>query len=146
MPQAWRPSFILKCHGQRSVQWTIRSLSFCFRVVKKSTQAVLRHLQPSSETGKRSSSMVDYASITFQFFNLRTFSFQKQFLREVHFQALVSLYSLLLLRLTQPREVQAQLAWKAKGAAHGVSSTVILDCLDLVSDDLSIQNFLRNNG
>ena len=46
-------------------------LSFCFRVVKKSAQAVLRHLQPNSETGKRSSSMVDLASITFQFFNLR---------------------------------------------------------------------------
>ena len=124
----------------------MRSLSFCFRVVKKSAQAVLRNLQPSSETGKRSSSMVDYASITFQFFNLRTSPFKSNFLGEVHFQALVSLYSLLFLRLAQPREVQAQLAWKAKEAAHGVSSTVILDCLDLVSDDLTIQNFLRNNG
>ena len=37
--------------------------------------------------------------------------------------------------------MQAQLAWKAKEAAHGVSSTVILDCLDLVSDDFSIQKF-----
>lgn len=42
---------------------------FCFRVGDKIDQAVVRHLQPSSETDSCNLSIADLASITVQFFS-----------------------------------------------------------------------------
>ena len=122
-----------------------RSPHFCFRVGDKIDQAVVRHLQPSSETGSCNLSIADLASITVQFFYLTNFSFQKQFLGEVNFQALVSLSSLLFLRLAQPRKVRAQLVFEAKGAKYGVASAVILDFFHLVSDDFRVGKLNESN-
>lgn len=63
----------------------------------------------------------------------------------MNFQALVSLYSLLFLRLAQPRKVRAQLVFEAKGTKYGVASAVILDFFHLVSDDFRVGKLNESN-